>query len=215
MVFWRKSHPIIKQMDAYLAKLEECVDLMGQSFDAYAEHGLGSQFDELTERTHIAESTCDDLRRDLETSMFEKALIPESRGDILDLLEALDKIPNQCESVLFHIQMQLLVIPEAFLGKFAQLLHLNQTACRTVAEAARVLLKDTSKTPPLLAQVDKDESASDRLEREMIRSVFASNDVPGDQKILLRDQILEFGKIANRCENAADRIQVIAAKRLI
>ncbi|MEK0368345.1 MAG: DUF47 family protein, partial [Nitrosopumilus sp.] len=55
----------------------------------------------VTERKNPAPS-----RREIEISLYEKALIPESRGDILGLLEAVDRIPNKAESVAFQMQTE-------------------------------------------------------------------------------------------------------------
>ena len=40
------------------------------------------------------------MRREIEVMMYSKALFPESRGDILTLLETIDRVPNQAEAVV-------------------------------------------------------------------------------------------------------------------
>ena len=53
---------------------------------------------------------------------------------------------------------------------------------------------------------------SDDIERKLIKSVF---DSPADkaEMILLKGLIRQIGSIADRAENAADRLTIIAIKR--
>ncbi len=202
-------------VEEYLQKAESCVAIMKQAFAEYFENGLGAGFDELVEKTHISESACDDLRRKIETAMYEKALIPESRGDILGLLETIDKVPNQAESVLYQVQTEFLSMPRACAEKMQQLININCEAFDDLLTAMRMLFTDVQKLPTLLGDVDKKESASDHLEREIIRGLFSDKDIAPDQKILLKELVVEIGNISDRCENTADRLTIITAKRMV
>jgi uncharacterized protein len=215
MFSWRKNDAVARMVEEYLQKAEECLSLMQETFEIYFEKGLGGAFDEGVEKTHMAESSCDDICQQIEAAMYEKSLIPESREDILNLLETLDRIPNQAESALFHVQMQLLGIPEEFVDKFRQLVHVNRDAFVRLTEAVRALFAEPKKVRAGIREVDKEESSSDHLERDMIRSFFTSETLPPDQKILLKELVIQIGKVANRCENAGDRLHIITVKRLV
>ena len=54
----------------------------------------------------------------------------------------------------------------------------------------------------------------DDIEFELIESIFASRHETAE-KILLRDMVQAIGSIANRAENAADRVRIVAIKRKI
>lgn len=45
-------------------------------------------------QTHKFESKADDIREEIEALMLGKALIPESRRDIIGLLESINDIPR-------------------------------------------------------------------------------------------------------------------------
>ena len=87
MFGWRKENIVTKMIEEYLQECEECQGLFRNSFQTYMEKSLCQEFNTLVSNTSAAESSCDDIRRKIEASMYEKALIPESRGDILRLLE--------------------------------------------------------------------------------------------------------------------------------
>ena len=62
--------------------------------------------------------------------------------------------------------------------------------------------------------VEKKESESDDVEREIICTIFDS-DIDTGEKILFRDMALMIGKISDLAETTADRISIIAIKRQI
>ena len=58
----------------------------------------------VTDQISELESECDSLRRDVERRIYSETLIPEIRGDVLGMLENLDKIPGQIQGLsLIHI----------------------------------------------------------------------------------------------------------------
>lgn len=215
MFLWRKGHVLTGMVDEYLGKAEECLKCFREGLETYFARGLGADFDTLVEKTRMAESTCDDLRRQIETAMYEKSLIPESRGDVLGLMESLDRVPNRAESVLYMIQTQSLRTPEPYFEKFQQLIRINHETFQNLAQAVRLLFKDGSRVRSLTRDIDKQESVSDDVEREIIRSLFSSPDVLPDQKILLKELVIEIGSISDLCENVADRLTIITLKRLV
>ncbi|MHC4874578.1 MAG: DUF47 domain-containing protein, partial [Planctomycetota bacterium] len=146
---------------------------------------------------------------------YEKSLIPESRGDILGMLEILDRIPNKAESILYMIQTQFLNTPEEIKGKIRQLINTNIDAFTELMKAVRQLFVDGSGLQTYTDNIDKEESSSDHLEREIIRTIFSTDSIAPDQKILLKELIIELGSISDKCENTADAITIIAVKRII
>lgn len=215
MFLWKKSHILVDMVEEYFKKAEECMVYFQESMNNYLENGLSADFDGFIEKTHIAESSCDDIRLKIESAMYEKSLIPESRGDILGMLEIIDRIPNKAESILYMIQTQFLNTPEEIKGKISQLIKTNINAFTELMKAVRQLFIDGSGLQAFTDNIDKEESSSDHLEREIIRTIFSTESIAPDQKILLKELIIELGSISDKCENTADAITIIAVKRII
>lgn len=208
---WKKQKQIEKAIEDYLQETDLCLAAFGEAFSTYFSEGMGPKFEELADRAHAHESKSDDKRRDIERSLYNRTLIPESRGDILGMLEALDKVPNKCESVLYQIVLENITIPEQYHDKIGNLIEINVECYRILCEAVRHLLANTGELLSEAGLVDHKESESDGIEHELIKSIFSSKMDKAD-KILLRDLILEIGSISDRAENAADRLTIIAAK---
>lgn len=214
MSLWKKQKEIEGAVEEYLAETEKCFGAFSQAFDIYLAEGLSDNFERKIEQTHAHEARADDKRREIEQAMYERALIPESRGDILGMLEALDLVPNKCESVLYQIWFQDMSVPSEYGQELKKLVRVNRESYEALCQAVRHVFADVEKVMDAVGQVDQKESESDRIERNLIKSIF---DAPGDkaEKILLKELILEIGAISDRAENAADRVRIIAIKRRV
>ncbi|MBN2713704.1 MAG: DUF47 family protein [Planctomycetes bacterium] len=215
MFSWRKGHVVTEMVEEYISKADQCLGLFKMALEARIKKGDCHEFDELAQKAHIAESTCDDIRRRVEEELYEKALIPESRGDILHLLEKLDKLPNKADAILFEVSAELLLIPQVLAKEFHQLVHTNCECFQLLVKAVRLLFTAPQEMRPLIADIDKLESSADRLEREVIRAIFASQEIAPDQKILLKDLVIQISKISDLSENVGDALSILVVKRMV
>jgi len=209
-----RKHKIAQMIERYLVKIEECIESFRKALLKYFEKGISREFDELIEKTHIVESLADDMRREIEITLYEKSMIPESRGDILGLLENTDKVLNKAQSVLYQIQTQFLQMPEFLKDDFKKLMDINIEAFKGVGKAIRKLFEDLKVVRDITNEIDKCESSSDRLEREIIKRIFQSN-IDIGEKILLKEVVIETGNISDLSQTVGDRLNIITAKRLI
>ena len=213
-LFFSKKNKFLEMIEGYLKKVTECMELAKKALLLYIDKGYCEKFDELVTKTHMAESCSDDLRREIEILLYEKALMPESRGDILGMLETVDKIPNKAESVTFQMQTEVLRIPDEFKPELRKIININFDIFADVKRAIRAIFNDIGEVRRITNEIDKKESGSDSMERDLIKKLFSSNINIGE-KILLKELIIEIGSISDRAENVADRLNIMAVKRLI
>ncbi len=92
-VLLKKTKELEAQIDEYLDCVIRGALLLKQGVKYYLE-GITDEFENrLQDLTHI-ESRGDELRRMIESKLYEHTLIPESRGDVLGLLESTDTVLN-------------------------------------------------------------------------------------------------------------------------
>ena len=212
MLFWKKERQVQQAVEEYVEQTEACMSAFGQAFEVYFREGLGEPFEHLVRKTHQFERAADDKRRDIEETMYNKALIPESRGDILGMLEALDLVPNKCESILFQIWMQNMIVDAPFVEQFKALIQVNVESYGLLCQTMRALFTHVEEVSSGANRVTECEGQSDVIERLLIKALFDS-DIDKADKILLKELVLEIGAISDRAENAADRLRNIAVKR--
>lgn len=207
----RKQKKIEEMLLKYIERFTECVESFRTGMKCYFEKGTGADFDFWVNKTHKEESALDDLRRTIEMDLYSKALLPESRGDILGLLETADKIPNKLESILFQIQCENIILPKELIPDVRTLLEQSCESCNLVANGIRNLLQKRDKIMGITEKIDQLESFCDHIERRTITKIFKS-DMNTGEKVILKQLILQIGDITDRAENVSDRITITSVK---
>ncbi len=210
--FWKKHKNIQEMLDAYQESLDKAVAVFAETMGKLLDEGASDAFQQGVLEVHRCESHIDDLRREIEITLYGRQLLPESRGDLLGLLEAIDRIPNALETVVFICRDEQVEIPDSLRADLRELIEINIAAYHLVRKALDALLHNPSETLYVCKEVDVKESESDRLERRIIRQIYSSDDELA-RKMQLRDLVLGIGRISDIGENCADRIVITAIKR--
>jgi hypothetical protein len=168
----------------------------------------------LTDETHRFESQADDIREEIKTLMYDKVLLPESRSDIMALLDGIDHIPRYMEIALNIITTQMLVIPK-FLGPDIQeLVTASLEACELMRQQVEDLFKRDGRIKELLKVIDLKESQCDKIERRIITTIFES-DLDGFEKLQLKELVIFLGDISDQVDIISKQINIISLKRRV
>jgi hypothetical protein len=216
-LFTRKQRRVQVMLDQYLNHWIGAVNAFQDAWSTFLELGVGEAFDYKVEYTHKEESRADDLRRKIELELYGKALLPESRGDILGLLETVDRLLTEAEWVLYELQLQEMVIPDKLKERFRALVTVVCSCCTEVHKSLKVMFVETADAPmlsELTDAVDALESESDHLERGLIRTIFKL-DISAGEKILLKELVMRLGAVTDRAENVSNRITLASVKRRV
>ena len=168
----------------------------------------------LSDETHRFESQADDVREQIKTLMYDKILLPESRGDIMRLLDGMDHIPRYMEIVLNMIKTQMLVIPDFLVPDIRELVSASLEACGLVSHQVEDLFKRKGRIKELVSVIDKKESQCDRIERRLISTIFAS-DLDGFQKLQLKELVIYLGEISDHVDVLSKQINIMNLKRRV
>jgi predicted phosphate transport protein (TIGR00153 family) len=211
---FKKEQHIESLIYDYLTNLRTAQENFVKAIDVYFEKGLCEDFDFLIEQTHKVESKADDIRHEIETMMYAKALIPESRGDILGLLEAVDQIPSLFELILYMIQTQRLVIPEFLVLDIKELVRVSLECCDLLIKQVEGLFRKSEDIRSLVLTIDSNESHCDHIERRIITKIFDS-DMESFQKIQLKEMVIQLGEISDQADRVSRRVHIISVKRRV
>jgi predicted phosphate transport protein (TIGR00153 family) len=214
MLFLRRQQRIQGDLNEYNGQVIACMEVFQEAFHALCAGADRKAMAEFYRRIHEAEGAADDTRRDIEVQMYARALFPESRGDILGLLESMDRVPNHAESAVRMVINQHITIPSEFCSEVTQLVDTTARCAREMVEGADRLFTSFLSATVSVGRVDELESEADQLEEQIIDLIF-SGDLDALQKILLRDLVDHIGGVSDRAESVADRIRIIVAKRTV
>jgi len=212
VLFRSKQKKVESMVDHYLERVADCVNALAMFVQADLNQTPRKKLEELASHAYAAESNADDLRKEVQMFLFGRALFPESRGDILGLLEAVDRVPNQAENVVRIILYQGMPMPAEWATLWLEQVDAVKACSLKLVDAVRSLFADFRDAIALSDQVSELESRSDEAEHSLISNIFRS-DMPTADKILLRDLVEALGSIADRAEDASDRVRIIAVKR--
>ena len=211
-MFWDKTKRVETMLADYFDRCDRCFRQFDEAFELYFSKGPTEEFDEAVGKVHRLEAACDDLRREIEYLLYGKALLPESRGDLLGLLETFDRLPNIAETVAFLFSCQKMLLPADLHPAYKDLLRVNIEAYELARRTVETLMTNPKATLHVTKDVEHKESESDRLERDLIRAIY-SRDIAMGEKFALKEAVLLIGSISDRAETLADRVAIIAIKR--
>jgi len=213
-MLWKKEKKVRSLMEDYMTEVLNCVESFQECLLVLFENSAGDQAKALVQKVDDAESRSDDLRDKVEFKLYRKALMPEARGDLLGLIESVDRIPNWAEEVAYDIYLQRVVFPPNLVDKFRHITELNIECFRVLYKAIEALFTDIDAVFELAKEVDRIESNIDKLERELIADVFDIEERLSYQNLLHRI-VRSICDISDKTENAADRLAIVAIKKMI
>lgn len=211
---FRKQSQIESLIYSYLDSLRMTQTRFSEALGLCLEHNTDGTFTFLTEQTHKFESKADDIREEITTLMYGKALLPESRGDIMSLLEEVDVIPRVFERVLYMIKMQKLSIPDSIVPDIEKLVSVSLASFELTLKQIENLLKRHPQIRALVATIDYNESECDHIQRRIITWVFDS-DLDPFLKMQLKELISCIGEISDQADRVSKRVNIISMKRRV
>ena len=201
-------------IEEYCRDVEACIAALLETLERYCQTQNRDDVRTGLPTTHAAESAADDVRGQIEVLMFSRGVFPESRGEILQLLEKMDRVPNRAEDVLRMILEQRILIPEPFAPAVMEIARTCSRAVHAMLDAAKTLFGEYARAAEHVGKIDEIESAVDRLLGALIERIFDC-DMEGYQKILLRDLVARLASTSDSAEAVGEHIRVMVAKRTL
>lgn len=208
----RSSIKIQRQIDEFLNQISEAGLIFKSGTESYLTgdaEGFEAKLLDITRKEHRG----DELRRTIETALYSKTLIPESRGDVLELLESLDYLLGGFKGALWRIEIESPEIPERF---HAGILELSDNVIKTaeaIVLSARAFFKDLSTITNHMHKVSFWETECDKIVSRLQRDIFRDTTLRLSHKMQLRDYTGSLDKIADKAEDVADKLAIYVIKR--
>ena len=167
-LFFKKERQLEKLIYIYLENLGSIQSHFVKAIDICLDKGVCDDFCFFLEQTHKFESKADDLRQEINELMYGRALIPESREDIMSLLESIDRIPGSLEVILNIINTQRIVIPDFIRLDIRELIRISMESCDLMARQVDTMLNKREGVRGLLSDIDQKESQCDHIEQRIM-----------------------------------------------
>ena len=202
------------ELGDFLDKISTSALIFKHAIDIYLRDGATDEFNEKLAHVNSMESEADHLRRDIERQLYAHTLIPESRGDVLGLIENLDNIINMLEGALWNFSIETPEIREEFHADFKTLTEMSVLAVEHLVTASRAFFVNVEDANNHTHKVMFYEKETDKISTKLKRAIFAS-DLDLAHKAHVRNFVEHVDNVADASEDVADRLAIYIIKRTV
>ena len=202
------------QLDEFLDLLSESNILYRAGLTYYLDNG-GSDSDAFRQKLQQVdnmEHRADELRRGIELALYEQSLIPDSRADMLSLLEDLDYLINVFEENLYAYSIENPDFPPEYHKEMKQLAEQSALSVESLVMAARAFLRDPNAVRDHIHKVMLYEHEADQLSLALKTKIFRS-ELNLETKAHLRHFVDKVEQVSNEAEDVADWLAIYTIKR--
>ena len=139
-------------------------------------------------------------------------LIPDSRGDVLGLIETADEVFSLMKTSLWAFSIESPTIDEELVPGYRRLTNMVAKAVDELATGARVFFQSPHLVSSYVAKVNLYEKEADKLSSNLKKQIFSAN-IELALKLHLREFVDRIDSIADHAEDVADRLTIYAIKR--
>jgi predicted phosphate transport protein (TIGR00153 family) len=211
---FKKERQLEELIYSYLENLGMTQEHFVKAINICLKEGVSDDFCFLMEQAHKFESRADDIRDEVNELMYSRALIPESREDVMALLERVDEIPRSFEQILNMIRTQKVTFPEFLILDVQELIRVSIESCDLMIKQIDVMIKKKVGVRTIHSTIDQNESYCDHIERRMIDKLFDSELDPF-LKMQLKEMVIVLGEISDQADRVSKRVNIMAMKRRV
>lgn len=208
-----KTRLLEAKIDEYLDHTSEVGLLFVEAVKDYLEH----RYDEFeSRRRHVTELErhADELRKGIERQLYTETLIPESRGDVLGILEHTDTIVNAVKMTLMRMSAERPQIPQGLARDYAELADYGSRAVQELVAGIRCFFRGAVTVSDCVHKVAFWEKEADKIVERLRRDIFQA-DLDLSQKMHLGEFVMRIGIVSDAAEEVSDRLAISAIKRSI
>ncbi|PLX43932.1 MAG: hypothetical protein C0605_03485 [Hyphomicrobiales bacterium] len=214
LVLFGKTKRLEAQFDEFMDRIIEASLIFERAFKGYLRDGFSEDFSIAVDEVNQIESANDDLKRKIETRLYEQTLIPDLRGDVLSLIEGLDGILNLYQANCYRISIEKPDIPQVYHRDFKALAKASTACVDSLIMASRAFFTNIEAVRDHNVKVMFYETEADKISTRLKTRIFAS-DLPLEHKIHLRYFSDRVEDSSNRAEDVADNLAIYTLKRSI
>jgi uncharacterized protein len=205
---------IEKEIDEFLDKVSEAGLLCKNGMVVYLKGNMES-FAQCLTSIRDTEHKGDALRRSIEQDLYKKTLIPESRGDVMELLEDMDALLDRFTGLIWQFEIERPDICSEFHEDFQELLLYSVESVEADVRSCRAFFKDISAVSNHIHKVSFWEKESDKVSTRLQQAIFGRQDLRLSHKMHLRFFVKQVDRIADEAEDVADRLNIYVIKRTL
>ncbi|MFP4067700.1 MAG: DUF47 domain-containing protein [Spirochaetaceae bacterium] len=212
-ILFKNAITLEVKIQHYLDNVTNSGILFYEAIEDYLNGDMTQFGNKLGEIRHNEEAA-DELRREIRYRLYKKMLIPESRGDVLGLLETTDNVIDATKKVLGHFDVEKPQVRPFLRPILMKLAKASAEALDNVVKGDRAFFDNKGDVEDLIHKVHFFEHEADQLEEQAKKAIFESEEIPElAEKLQLRDFVELIASLSDEAEDVAERLSVYVIKR--
>lgn len=209
---FKRTGTLISEIDEYIDKVAEAVMVLEQTTLHYAQAGADEQLEERWEQIRAIEDRADALRRGIANVMYSEMLMPDTRGDVLGLLDEVDTTLDDCTHLVAALLIERPEVLPEFNDGFRSIVSEAIKAVQAMLQAARAYFKDPNSVRDHVHRISFHNKEATAIVLRVGKAIFDS-DLPLERKRQFTDRIVMVRELASHAEDIGDQVAIFAVKR--
>jgi predicted phosphate transport protein (TIGR00153 family) len=210
-MFLKKTKKLETQIDEYLDLVIKGGLIFKLGIKSFLDNQLEAFEGHLSD-LRKTEETADDLRRNIEIKLYTRTLIPESRGDVLGLMESCDKVLNITTETLLEFSVEIPNLLPELKQDYLDLTDSSISCLENTVSGTRAYFKNVDAVRDYVTKVQFYKKETNKIAERIKRKIFRTdNDL--SFKIHTRYFAFHIERIAEESEDVCDRLSIATIKR--
>jgi predicted phosphate transport protein (TIGR00153 family) len=156
------------------------------------------------------------MRREIEEFLYREMLIPDARGDVMELLESMGKIAESSSKILGNLAIEKPDLTGKLRSSFQKLIRLTVHSIDELKNAAISYFTNVAAVKSYTEKVYFYENEVDHVEVEIKNKVFSTMKIERlSHKMQIRYFAEKIAALSDKAEQIADRLNIYVIKQSI
>ncbi|MEN8248630.1 MAG: DUF47 family protein [Bacteroidota bacterium] len=212
-LFFRDTSQLIKNIDLFIEVVDESLLVFQQGVFHYLDKNFDSFQNDIQLITDL-EDKADELKRTIESDLYNNALIPEYRGDVLQLIDKIDDLSDTSKENLYQFDIEMPKIPDEMKDDFKRLCDASMLTLGQILPAVREFFYQKGMVNDKIHKAYFYEKEVDKIAYSLKKKLFKDVKVlKFSEKIHLRYFALHIQQISDIGKKIGDILAILALKR--
>lgn len=213
-ILFRNTNQLINELDRFISVVDDSVIVFKEGVLNY----LNNEFEQFQSNLQLIttlEDRADEIKRSIEADLYKNSLIPEYRGDVLNLIDKIDDLADTCKENLYQFDIEVPKIPMEMKDDFIQLTEASLLSVKEILPAVRGFFHQSEEVKERINKVYFYEKEVDKIAYRLKRKLFKDvKMLKFSEKIHLRYFALHIQQISDIAKKVADIVNILIMKRM-
>lgn len=214
IAFFTKTKQLRTQFNTFLMNITTASFIFNEATSIYLKKQTCPSFCRLKDKIQTLERENDNLRREIEAELYRQMILPGMRSDILDLMEACDRVINQYERVVLLWSIECMKVPSILFDNIIELVQTTASCISALTTGVQAFFDGQINVEQEVQSCYFQEHSVDLLAFDVKEKIFQKKFSLARQ-LQLKEFVTSLEKISDLAEDAADKLKIISVKHAL